>query len=584
MKSNKILKVLLIAVVFVFGSCESIDLDQTENPSAANPQLLDPTFAFNYVQLSLPDFVYATNGFAQEVVRQMAMTGGNTYDNAFAPVNFNSQWSTGYNILNAIKILEPKAQEKNQTYILGASKVIRCYVLMTFVDMYGNIPYSQSLLGVDNITPSFDDDETVYASIINELDQSIALLRQNPTTSQTVEDLYYTSKESWITLANTLKLKMYNNCNLLTTVGGKNVAAEINAIVAQDNIIDTKAEDFAFRYGNTRFNPNSRHPLYNDQYEQGGGAYIGNYFMWAMTTEKGISGSSVATQLPPYPLTNTDTDFADPRVYYYFYRQDTNPNDDDTFTLPGKVSTRPEHYNNARYSSFYSSGIRACFTISNWIAGPLAGGFWGRDHGNNSGIPPDQEKRTCAGLYPIGGEYGGGTTVQNNGQAGMKGAGIMPIMLSSWVHFIKSELMLKGIIAGNAKDELLEGISQSINKSTTLFPEYDKGLSATVLTTKTSQYLDFIGLVYDNADDARKLELVIKEYYIATWGNGIEPYNNYRRTGYPSNMQPTLEPESGAFYNAAWYAGNCINNNPNVPTNDRTRKVFWAEPNTASLN
>ena len=574
MKNHKFINLIFLAALLVFSSCETINLDQTENPSSANPQLLDPVYTFNYVQLRLPEFVDETNSFTQRVTRQMAMTGGNSYDNAFAPVNFNGQWSTGYNILNAIKIMNPKATELNATYILGASKVIRCYILMTFVDMYGKIPYSQSLLGNDNITPSFDNDESVYASIIAELNDAIVTLN-TPTNSQViVQDLYYSSQASWITLANTLKLKMYNNCNRLATVGGKNVSDEINTIFTQNNIIDTKAEDFAFQYGNARFNPNSRHPLYNDQYESGGGAYIGNYFMWAMTTEKGAT-----TDFP-----NTISDPGDPRVNYYFFKQDANPNNDDTFTLPGR--TRPDHYNNPKFNSFFDNTIRTPYTVSNWnnTAGIPESGFWGRDHGNNSGIPPDSDKRTCVGLYPIGGEYGSPTSVQTNGQAGVKGEGIMPIFLSSWVYYIKSELILKAIIPGNAKTELNTAISQSITKSTTLFPNYPKGMSATTLASKTTKYLDFIGAVYDSSNDARKLELVIKEYYIATWGNGIESYNNYRRTGYPSNFQPTLEPESGAFYNTAFYAGSCVNNNPNVPSNVRTRKVFWAVPNLDDLN
>jgi hypothetical protein len=370
---------------------------------------------------------------------------------------------------------------------------------------------------------------------------------------------------------------MYNNCNNLTTVGAKNVNAEINAIINQDNYIDEISEDFTFKYGTTRFNPNSRHPLYNDQYETGGGAYIGNYFMWAMVTEKGVNQ-------PDFP--NSESDYGDPRVNYYFYKQKKDPGTLDNFTLPNRI--RPEHYNNVRYNSFFDNTVRTPYTISNWVSGgnpPQTNGFLGRDHGNNSGIPPDAEQRTCAGLYPIGGEWGGKTGgVQNGGQSGMKGAGIMPIMLSSFTHYIKAELMQKGIIAGDAKVELQNAIRQSIEKSTSLFPDYELGLTPTVLANKTTKYIDFIGRVFDEENDARRLELIIKEYYIASWGNGIEPYNNYRRTGYPSNFQPTLEPESGPFYNAAFYAGNAVNNNPNIPDNIRIRKVFWADPNTIDLN
>ena len=469
--------------------------------------------------------------------------------------------------------MEPKAVERNQNYILGASKVIRCYVLMTLVDVYGDIPYSESLQGSANITPNFDSSAAVYDGILTELDQAIATLQL--TNNGSVTDLYYTSKEKWITLANTLKLKMYNNCNLLTTIGTRNVATEMNAIIAADDYIDTPAEDFVFKYGSSRQNPNTRHPMYNDQYELGGGAYLGNYIMWAMTTEK------LATTAFP----NTIDEPGDPRVNFYFYRQDANPGNEDNFVLPGR--TRPEHYNETRYSSFYSTSIGACYTVSNWIGGALpANGFWGRDHANNSGIPQDNDKRTVAGVYPIGGAYGAAGSVQTQGTKGAKGAGIMPIILSSWVRFMKAEAMLKGIISGDAKAEMLAAIGQSIDKTTTVIPVTPALTAADLadISSKKQKYLDYISTTYDGLNEAKKLELLIKEYYIATWGNGIEPYNNYRRTGYPSNFQPTLEPNSGVFYNCAFYAGNCVNNNPNAPANDRARKVFWAVPNTKVLH
>lgn len=578
--NKKYFKLLLVVFAISVWGCETVDLDQTENPSTIGAEFLDPEYTFNYAQLQLPSFVDETNSFAQTIMRQMAMIGGNTYNNAYAPVNFNSQWSTGYNILNAIKAMEPKATANNQNFILGASKIIRSYVLMTMVDMYGDVPYSQALQGSLNITPKYDKDVVVYEAVLNELDQAITLLKapNNPNLQYT--DLYYGgSADKWIKLANTLKLKMYNNCNLLSTVGSKNVAAEINAIITEGKIIDTKADDFAFQYGNSRFTPNTRHPLYNDQYELNGGAYIGNYMMWTVATEKPNSSA--------FP--NTATDPGDPRTNYYFLRQNSNLSNVNSTIIPGKVKARPDHYNDLKYRSFYDVTIRTPFTVSNWVS-PTAGfpgdGFLGRDHGDNSGIPQDGNIRTVAGTYPIGGKFGAAASVQNSGTDGKQGAGIMPIMLSSYVHFMKAELMLKEIIPGNAQDELDLAVSQSIDKTVNLFSDYPvlSTSQANNLAAKITRYRNFISDQFENLDPVKRLELVIKEYYIAAWGNGIEPYNNYRRTGYPSNLQPTLEPVPGPFYNSAFYSGSSVNNNPNTPTNDRTRKVFWAAPNTVELN
>ncbi len=596
--------IIYIFILFLFvSSCETLDLEQTENKSATSALLLDPVYTFNYVQVQLPEFVDAANNFTQRVTRQMAMTGGNTYDNAFAPVNFNNVWFLGYNILNAVKAMEPKSIELKYNYSYGASRVIRAYVLLTLTDMFGNIPVTEALQGNKNLTPKYDSSESVYKIILQELDDAILLLStpQSPKLKNT--DLYYKNQASWITLANTLKLKMLINAKLSgNEIGYPNIGPAINQIVLQNNIIDTVDEDFIFRYGNSRFSPNTRHPLYNDQYELGGGAYIGNYIMWSMTLEKGLTSNSVDL-------------VKDPRTDFYFYRQDDQLNSLNDFTLP--KLTRPLHFSDQRYSSFFND-TRATYKVSNWV-GQVAipgSGFLGRDHGDNSGIPPDNDIRAVGGLYPIGGKLGGiygkvPNSTQTSGEAGKKGQGIMPILLSSYVHFMIAEAVLTVGVSGNAKSEFLLGINHSIDRVLTLSTDYPEnnlkseglipgiaeglypigsliinGLPNTaeiknfssfykINTLERNDYIGYVSGVYDGLSSDKKLEFIIKEFYIASWGNGIEPYNNYRRTGYPSNFQPTLELTDDSFYSTALYPGSAVNNNPNVPTNVRTRKVFW---------
>lgn len=575
---NNLLKYSFLSLLFFISSCETFDLDQTKSPSQAGEEFLDPVYTFNYVQLQLPNFVNSANSFTQRVTRQMAMTGGNTYDNAFRDVSFDTNWSQGYLILNAIKLMEPKAIEKQEYYALGASKVIRIYVLLTMVDMYGDIPYSEALLGNDNLTPKFDKSADIYKGLLTEIDDAIAVLQQTNNAESKVKDLYYGSMANWITLAKTLKYKIYHNARLAgSDIGISDIGSAINTLLSEGDYIDTEAEDFAFRYGSTRVNPNSRHPLYNDQYELGGGAYIGNYFMWAMTTEKGISTDPTSGTL------------RDPRLAFYFCKQDADPAaGENDFTLPRR--TRPSHYSDDQYKSFFNSDVATPYLISNWVSttgGALpSNGFWGRDHGDNSGIPPDADKRTCVGIYPIGGSYfiNRDYSLQRSGQDGLLGAGIMPMMLSSYVHFMIAEdantLSLSNF---NALNELKTGISQSIDKVINYIPEDYEYISGqapvdyVALESQKTAYLTFIENAYNNTNN--KLELIIKEYYLAAWGNGIEPYNNYRRTGYPSNFQPTLEPISGAYYSTALYPASVANNNPNAPSNVRTKKVFWDKAN-----
>jgi hypothetical protein len=201
-------------------------------------------------------------------------------------------------------------------------------------------------------------------------------------------------------------------------------------------------------------------------------------------------------------------------------------------------------------------------------------GFWGADHGYSSGRPNDGAKITIVGLYPAGGDIGSSSSPQNaNATGGEKGAGIMPIVLSSYVRFLKAEAY--HVVFNDpamAKTEMELAITASIDKASTLFDGYDNSLPT---ASERADYLKYVGDFYTN-NPTKQLEIIIKEYYIAAWGNGIDVYNNYRRTGFPSNLQPALETYPGDFYNTALYPSISTANNSNHPTNDsRTRRTFW---------
>ena len=94
-------------------------------------------------------------------------------------------------------------------------------------------------------------------------------------------------------------------------------------------------------------------------------------------------------------------------------------------------------------------------------------------------------------------------------------------------------------------------------------------------------YVSTVLANYDAATtNAAKIDVIMKEYYIAAWGNGVEPYNNYRRTGSPNNMQPIkTTPNPGFFIRSFTYPSVYVNRNINAPTQKTpgtaANKVFW---------
>jgi hypothetical protein len=98
-------------------------------------------------------------------------------------------------------------------------------------------------------------------------------------------------------------------------------------------------------------------------------------------------------------------------------------------------------------------------------------------------------------------------------------------------------------------------------------------------------YLAEVGNLYDNAgSDTERLEVIVKEYYIALFGNGVESYNLVKRTTMPSNLQPALLSDPGNFPRTFNYAADCVNLNSSIDQKPHTVQVFWDTNPEGSIN
>ena len=92
----------------------------------------------------------------------------------------------------------------------------------------------------------------------------------------------------------------------------------------------------------------------------------------------------------------------------------------------------------------------------------LADGYWGRDHLDDDGIPPDTRARTFWGVYPGGGEFDADQGLPASAVSGLQGAGAEMIMLDSYVKFMLAESALTLGTTGDAKQLLLDAVASSI--------------------------------------------------------------------------------------------------------------------------
>ena len=94
-------------------------------------------------------------------------------------------------------------------------------------------------------------------------------------------------------------------------------------------------------------------------------------------------------------------------------------------------------------------------------------------------------------------------------------------------------------------------------------------------------YEKLIERLYDGAsDNDARLDVIIKEYYITAFGNGLEAYNMYRRTGMPLNMAPSLQEGVGDFPRSMRYPNAFVDRNSSVPQKTQAELVFWDDGST----
>lgn len=515
MKLN-IFRTFLLALVIGVASCETLDLDLQENPDSLNLESANVDLVFNTIQFNFLNQMRGSDNLTDQSIRLVNQFGTYTPGQG----SMNGLWSTTYNTGTNIQALETFAERDGYTFHLGAAQVILATMYVNLVDYIGTAVFSEANSPSEFPNPGLDSGEEIYAAAFAMIDEGIANLQG--TGRAPLNDLYFGGDASaWVKYANTLKLRMYLQTRL---VSPSESTAGINALIAGGLLIDEISEDLQFQYGTNTAPIESRHPLYTGNYINGAGGYMSNGLMSYMKDSMTVT---------------------DPRMTYYFYRQTDRD-----------LSSNP-------------SGLLPCAGDASYDFCYIGDMYYGRDHADNEGIPNDGNLRTTYGIYPAMGAYDEGAFIAAS-QTSAQGNGIHPLHLSSWTQFMMAESALTLNTTGDAAVYLEEGMRQALGKVRSFSP-------SNMTDAQIDDYVAEVLAEYVAATDAEKLDIIIREWYISSFTSGMLPYNNYRRTGYPSFLQsPVIA--AGAFVRSYFLPESELNSNSNEDFNSQkqvTDQVFW---------
>jgi hypothetical protein len=467
------------ALILTFTSCaDFLDINDSPNsPTAVTPSVLLPS--------GLVGTAFANgnelNRFASTVVSVTAGAAGSpaAYDvYNIDGANFGNQWrfEVYRSLITYDKLIEAGAAVNSKSY-QGIAKIMKAYTFALATDVWGDIPYSEALLGATNSQPKLDPQEKIYLggdgvqSLFDLVKDGLNDLSQTSTVNPGADDVIYGGNlANWRRAGNSLLLKLANTISRKNPDFAKNI---INQVIADNNFIVANNQNLNVKFGSA---VGSRSPIFE------------------------------------------------------YSRVSLFQND---MLISTRFVTLLQSKNDPRLPLFVTRPTGDFVTIDNGFRGTL---------------PQPQTSWSKFGDYVTG----------------ATGEGPIRLLTNAQTSFILAESALSLGTSGSAETYYIAGIRASMS---------DAGLTTAQIDAYFSANPDEVSL---NGTDQENLAKIMTQKYIALYGNGLEQWNDFRRTGLPAlTDHQNAVGIDGTRPVRAQYINEEIARNPNFQVVLPNVRVWW---------
>lgn len=128
-------------------------------------------------------------------------------------------WSQSYDNINDYQtVINQTTADGPYKNFNAAARIMKAFAYQRLVDVYGDLPYSQAVKGLKNLTPKYDKAEDIYKDLLLQIDTAVKSfqiaddpLKTIPLASGvngTIDIVNGGDAGKWIALANTVKLRL----------------------------------------------------------------------------------------------------------------------------------------------------------------------------------------------------------------------------------------------------------------------------------------------------------------------------------------------------------------------------------------
>jgi len=474
--------IIIAILILTFGvSCHDLD-ELNINPNGVDPETADLNLLLATIETGVGQTVVSLGfGDIAGVMQHTQKDGWSGGHNDYDWDNSGGNWSGYYGILRNNDEFYKKAVNGNYEFHQGVALVMKSYTFGLIADLWGDAPYSESLLaeqGQAYFKPAFDSQKDIYMGIFDDLEAANTLLSQNQSAYEninTTQDvLFHGDVTKWRKFANSLALRYYMR---LSAKEPSTAEAGIRKITSDP----------------------AKYPLMTSSGDDANISYIGNApaDSWPTNTvfDTSPSGSYMRIKLCS-TLVEVLQGLNDPRLGVWANKIETPlvlvPGTDIDVIVDGERQVSQDIVDD--YEAAWGVGV---------------------DYDPEYvGIPPSVFAAPQYNLNPNldQGVFNPHASQLNDIYKATSGPLLqMRIMSAAEVNFILSEAALYGWAPGTPADHYAEGIKQSLN--------------AWGVGGAFNNYIT--GAPYSG------LQSIIQQKWIASWSAAAESWFDYRRTGLP---------------------------------------------------
>lgn len=257
---------IFFAVLLIMNSgCKREHLDINQNPNAATTGSVTPQLILPRIQLAAASEMAVNYDWTARWMGYWARSG--TYGPSQEEESYNisttfeqGRWNAWYDLLFDAHTMEQKAAALGADYDFyrGIAKVYKSVGFMYLVDMYGNVPYTKAFDLANNLTPTYDNGQEIYADLLKQLDEAVTFFK-GPADEQILKlsssDVMFGGNATmWLKLANTQRLKLLLR---QSQVPGFNPAPEIAKITAEGFLMSGESAEVQPGFQTASTNPST---------------------------------------------------------------------------------------------------------------------------------------------------------------------------------------------------------------------------------------------------------------------------------------------------------------------------------------